>query len=159
MWHEFKRLIGSDEEGFGWFVAIIAFLMLMGILTTSFVYARDLGQWANTDPIIKKWFSELRRPDTGFTGSSCCGDADGYWCDAISTKEGGHVFCAITDDRDDGPLGRPHRPIGQTHEIPADKMKFSPTDPQANLGNPTGHSVIFLSTTGFVFCFVDNGGV
>lgn len=81
----------------------------------------------------------------------CCGEADAYWCDDIHVK-GGEAYCRITDNRPDGPLGRPHREIGEEFQIPPQKLKH-------DKGNPTGHSIIFLSTSGNTYCFVQSGGV
>ena len=111
--------------------------------------ARDLGQWENSDPAVGAWFRTLMRPDMPM--SSCCGEADGYWADETHVRDG-KVFATITDDRDDGPLKRPHVPVGTEIEVPPSKMKW-------DRGNPTGHSIIFLSSGGqFVFCFVQGSG-
>lgn len=124
--------------------------------------ARDLGQWGNNDPEISQWYGYLLRPNPGFQSQSCCGESDAYWCDDVGSEVvNGELqnFCRITDDRPDGPRRRPHRDIGEKFIIPDDKMKFNPTDPQPNLGNPTGHAIVFLSTSGYVYCFVMAGGV
>ena len=81
---------------------------------------------------------------------SCCGEADAYWCDGIHVKEG-KTYCTITDDRDDAPLGRPHVALGTEIFIPDYKLKW-------DAGNPVGHAIVFLSTAGYVWCFVQNGG-
>ncbi len=143
------------------FVAAIICGIVVGVLIRP-VHGRDLGQWGNVDKEIHEWYGSLTRPDPGYTTYSCCGDADAYWCDDVHTKDG-HVFCAITDDRDDIPLKRPHRPIGEVHEIPPEKMKFSETDPQrSKASNPTGHAIIFLSSglgdNAYVYCFVPGTG-
>jgi hypothetical protein len=88
------------------------------------------------------------RPDV--PTSPCCGEADAYWCDEIHVHDG-KTSCAITDDRDDIRLGRPHRDVGTVFEIPDDKLKW-------DRGNPTGHSILFLSSGGYVFCFVQGPG-
>ena len=77
--------------------------------------ARDLGQWETTDPHIREWFQALMQPDN--PAVSCCGEADAYWADEIHVRDG-RVFATITDDRDDGPLRRPHVPIGTEIEVP-----------------------------------------
>lgn len=82
---------------------------------------------------------------------SCCGEADAYWADEIHVRDG-KTFARITDDRDDAPRGRPHRDIGEEFEIPNNKLKW-------DRGSPEGHAVIFLSRQGFVFCFVQGGGI
>ena len=33
-------------------------------------HARDLGQWENTDPQIKKWYQSLLQPDSITIGGS-----------------------------------------------------------------------------------------
>src|SRR5512139_1904134 len=111
--------------------------------------ARDLGQWENTDPAIRGWYATVKRSSDGFP---CCGEADAYWCDSI-TVEGDKTFCAITDDRDDGPLMRPHIPIGTKFEITPNKYAY-------RHGNPTGHSILFVGVKyNTIYCFVLNSGV
>jgi hypothetical protein len=126
--------------------------LLVGILLGSVMprpaHARDLGQWEGGDPAVREWYRSLMQPDVPTV--SCCGEADAYWCDDIHVK-GDKTYCRITDDRPDPPLGRPHREIGQEFEIPPNKLKFY-------AGNPTGHSIIFLSTAGYTWCFVQSSG-
>jgi hypothetical protein len=93
------------------------------------------------------WFAGLMQPDN--PTASCCGEADAYWCDELHVRDG-KTFCGITDDR-----VIPKRtpvPVGTQILIPPEKLKF-------DRGNPTGHTIVFLSTGGFVYCFVQNGGV
>jgi hypothetical protein len=85
---------------------------------------------------------------------SCCGIADAYWCDDISVKDG-KTFCALTDDRHIA--GRPDLPMGLKIEIPDRKLKWEQDGKPT--GNPTGHSVVFLSSGGAVYCFVQNSGI
>jgi hypothetical protein len=47
---------------------------------------------------------------------------------------------------------RPHIDIGTEIEIPNNKLKWDKS-------NPTGHGVVFLSRAGYVFCYVQPGGV
>ena len=123
---------------------IIAILLLLcGIAN-----ARDLGQWDNSDPIVQ-WYSQLKQPDN--LAISCCGEADAYWADGIEVKDG-QTIATITDDRDDGPLGRHHVPIGTRIVVPAHKLKW-------DRGNPTGHTVIFLSIKNDVYCYVQGTGI
>jgi hypothetical protein len=95
------------------------------------------------------WYGSLMQPDN--PSISCCGLADAYWCDEYFARDG-KAYCRITDDRDDAPLKRPHIPVGTEFEIPPHKLKW-------DKANPTGHSVIFVNTSGHVWCFVQNGGV
>jgi len=116
--------------------------------------ARDSGQWETTEPHIRQWYQELRQPDN--PRMSCCGEADAYYADRLYTKDGKNI-AVITDTREDEPLRRPHVPVGTEIEIPNHKYKY-------DRGNPTGHSVIFLTlpdSNGVreVYCFVDGTGV
>jgi hypothetical protein len=95
------------------------------------------------------WYAGLMQPDNPTV--SCCGLADAWWCDDYYSRDG-KAYCKITDDRPDGPLGRPHVDVGTEIEIPERKLKW-------DRGNPTGHAVVFLSAGGSVFCFVQGGGV
>lgn len=112
--------------------------------------ARDLGQWEKENPYIGEWFRALKQPDNKFM--SCCGEADAYWADQTETGPNGELIAVITDDRPDEPLGRRHVPVGTKFVIPPHKIKF-------DQGNPTGHIVIFISTSDEVWCYVQNGGV
>lgn len=117
-------------------------------LTPMLACARDLGQWENSDPVVKQWYRSLMMPD--LPTSPCCGEADAYYCDEIHVKDG-RTFCSITDDRPDAPLRRPHLDVGTVIEIPDKKLTWKD-------GNPTGHAVVFVSREKFVYCFVQNGG-
>lgn len=139
--------------------------VLLAALAWSYAYPRDNGQWQNTDPEIRQWYQSLMQPDV--PTASCCGEADAYWCDDY-TARGGKAYCTISDDRDDIPRKRPHIDIGTVIEIPPNKLKWGENDPQRAMAgngpgkisfNPTGHSIIFLSSGNYVFCFVQPGGV
>jgi hypothetical protein len=129
-----------------WFIACALWLAWWFVAGA---HARDLGQWENTNPVIRQWYQGLMQPDV--PTASCCGEADAYWCDDYYAREG-RAFCRITDDRDDAPLGRPHVDNGTEIEIPNHKLKWDKS-------NPTGHGVVFLSRGGFVYCYVQAGGV
>jgi len=103
-------------------------------------------------PEYDDWYAGLMQPDAPQT--SCCGKADAYWCDDYFAK-GDKAFCRITDER--SVKGRPHVPVGTLIEIPPWKLKYEQGGKP--IGNPTGHSVVFLSASGHVFCFVQGGGV
>ncbi len=109
--------------------------------------ARDNGQWG--DSAVSEWYRTLMQPDNPTI--SCCGEADAYWCDGLHVKDG-KTFCTITDDRPDEPRQRAHIDVGTQIEIPDAKLKW-------DRGNPTGHAIVFLASGGWVYCFVQNGGV
>lgn len=127
-------------------VLCCAVLLIVACCSLVGVRARDLGQWH--DPAVKEWFENLKQPDN--PQASCCGEADAYWCDEVHVRDG-HTFCNITDDRPDEPLKRPHVAVGTEIEIPDWKLKF-------DSGNPTGHTLVFLSSMQFVYCFVQGAG-
>jgi hypothetical protein len=110
--------------------------------------ARDVGQWASVDPSVSKWFKSLMQPDNPTI--SCCGTADAYYADVFET-DGDRYVAIITDTRDDKPLGRHHVEPGTRILVPNTKLKV-------DSGNPTGHGVIFLSSSDTVFCYVAPGG-
>jgi len=124
----------------------IALAAMAGLLlfcaTKSF--GKDIGQWEATDPTVRVWYRSLMQPDNPEV--SCCGEADAYWADEVFVRNG-KTYARITDDRPDEPLGRPHIPNGTEFEITNNKLKF-------DRGNPTGHSIIFVAPTGYVWCFV-----
>lgn len=128
---------------------ILAVAVILGALGIGCAYPRDLGQWTNSDPAIREWYKHLTRPD--YPQGICCTEADAYWADEIHVQDG-KTYAVITDDRDDGPLGRPHIPNGTKFEIPPEKLKWDE-------GNPTGHSILFVSTRGDVWCYVQGNGI
>lgn len=131
-----------------WGVTVMLALLIF-LYSAKIAFPRDLGQWETQDPAIREWYKGLMQPDV--PTASCCGEADAYWADEIHVRDG-KTFARITDDREDAPRGRPHRDIGEEFEVPDNKLKW-------DRGNPTGHAVIFLSRAGFVFCFVQAGGI
>lgn len=110
----------------------------------------------DTDLETTRWYQSLVQPDA--PGASCCGVADAYWCDGLHTKTDYlgniHNFCTITDDRIIP--NRTPAPIGMEIEIPDRKMMNGKTTG----GNPTGHSIVFLSSgLNYVYCFILSGGI
>jgi hypothetical protein len=125
---------------------VILCLIIFGCLAGA--NARDLGQWEAVEPAIRQWYQALMQPDV--PNASCCGEADAYWADEIHVRAG-RTYAVITDDRADEPRGRPHVEIGTEIEIPNNKLKWDKS-------NPTGHGIVFLSRSRYVFCFVQPGG-
>ena len=131
-------------------LVIAVVMMIFGWLFISSirpVHAHDVDH-----PEWNEWYESLKQPDNPV--APCCGVADGYWCDVISTKDGVN-YCTITDDRII-PMRTP-RPVGMQIEIPDRKMM----DGSKTRGNPTGHSVVFLSSgeVPVVYCFVLSSGI
>lgn len=130
-----------------------AFFLLMTLFACMCAFARDNGQWENTDPEVHQWFKTLMRP-APFQDMSCCAESDAYYADEVHVRDG-KTFATITDDRPDAPLGRPHVAIGTEIEVPPDRLKW-------DRGNPTGHNVIFLGGGAYgrwVYCFVQTSGI
>src|ERR1700689_2873638 len=125
-------------------VLCLAFSCVMSV-----VQARDLGQWSGGDPAIREWNQALIQPDE--PRLSCCGEADAYFADEVHVRNG-KTYAIITDDRPDIPRRRPHVEIGTEVEIPDHKLKW-------DRSNPTGHGVVFLGRAGWVYCYVQPGGV
>jgi len=110
--------------------------------------ARDLGQWADSDPLVREWFRELKQPDN--PSRSCCGESDAYWADSYEVN-GDQYIAIITDGRDDGPLNRIHIDNGTRFLVPKSKIKW-------DSGNPTGHGIIFIGPNKDVYCYLPPGG-
>ncbi len=126
-------------------IRIISLITLLIILFAwSYAYPHD-----REHPEQDQWYQTLTQPDAPMT--LCCGEADAYWADEIHVRNG-RTYAAITDDRPDEPLRRPHIDVGTEIEIPTNKLKW-------DRGNPTGHSVVFLSRQHYVYCFVQGSGI
>lgn len=128
-------------------VLMLAALLLM-IAGSRLLSARDLGQWGAVDPVVSRWFRSLMQPDNPTI--SCCGAADAYYADDFE-NDGDRYVAVVTDTRDDAALGRHHVAPGTRIIVPNSKLKV-------DSGNPTGHGVIFLSSSDTVFCYVAPGG-
>lgn len=106
-----------------------------------------MGQ-GNSPAKVREWYAGLMQPDNPTV--SCCGEADAYFVDDFAI-EGDQYVAIITDDRDDAPLHRRHIEPGTRFTVPNRKLKW-------DAGNPTGHGVIFINSSG-VLCFVVPGGI
>jgi hypothetical protein len=104
--------------------------------------ARDNGQWADQPAAVRQWFQSLMQPDN--PAVSCCGEADAFEADTFEV-EGDHYVAIITD-------GKGKLPAGTRIPVPNAKMKW-------DAGNPTGHGIVFIGTTGQLYCYVAPGGV
>src|SRR5512139_496942 len=58
---------------------------LLAICCATISFARDSGQWEDTDPELRVWYQALRQPDN--PQASCCGLADAYYCDKVWSKD------------------------------------------------------------------------
>ena len=104
--------------------------------------ARDNVQWNDQPPSIRQWFQSLMQPDN--PAVSCCGEADAFEADAFEV-EGDHYIAVITD-------GKGVIPNGTRFPVPNSKMKW-------DAGNPTGHGILFIGSSGQIYCYVAPGGV
>lgn len=135
------------------YIKIVAFGILLGIVMGALLGStRSARSHDMEHPEFDEWYAQLKQPDN--PSMSCCGTADGYWCDNVHTRDGKN-YCYISDDRII--MHRTPRPVGMEIEIPDRKMM----DGNKSRGNPTGHSVIFL-TSGeepAVYCFILDSGI
>jgi hypothetical protein len=118
---------------------IVAPLALLAYLTPAM--ARDDGQWGGNSPEIRQWFQHLMQPDE--PTHSCCGEAEAYEADTFEVA-GDHYVAIITD-------GKGFLRNGTRFDVPNYKMKW-------DQGNPTGHGIIFIGTSGAIYCYVAPGG-
>jgi hypothetical protein len=122
-------------------------VILLATVLLQPVQAADNGQWNDLSPAIRQWYRELMQPDNPTV--SCCGAADAYWADDFEVVDGKYL-AIVTDDREI--VGRPHIAPGTRILIPNHKLKY-------DAGNPTGHGVVFMNTSGTVYCFIVPPGV
>jgi len=139
----------KHENVFWHCILTLSIVYVMCMLAITPAPAHDEGQWdEQSDPATVWWYQHLMQPDAPAT--SCCGEADAYWCDDYYARDG-KAYCKITDDRPDAPRKRPHIAVGTEVEIPDYKLKWDKS-------NPTGHGVVFLSKNQYVYCYVQPGG-
>jgi hypothetical protein len=147
------EFIGRNFIALAWMVVCVLWL-----IATWPAIAHENGRtdqnWEEMSPEELAWMKGLMQPDS--PSVSCCGEADQYWCDKIYVREK-KTYCQITDDRDDKRFNRPHIPIGTEIEIPDHKLKWEQDGKPT--GNPTGHSIVFVSRALYVFCFVQSTGI
>jgi hypothetical protein len=117
-------------------------VVLAALATILPAAARDNGQWGDSPANIRQWFQGLMQPDNPYM--SCCGEADAFEADTFEV-EGDHYVAIITD-------GRGILPAGTRIPVPNSKMKW-------DAGNPTGHGIVFIGTSGQIYCYAAPGGV
>jgi hypothetical protein len=115
-------------------------LFVIGIIGMVAAFAHDPAHHE-----LDQWYASVKQPDTGI---SCCGPSDAYFCDEAA--RGSQVVCKINDDRDNAELKRIPVANGTIIDIPPHKINKDP--------NPTGRAVVWLSPSGFVWCFVGISG-
>ncbi len=99
-----------------------------------------------------EWYKSLFIPDADGL-HSCCGEADAYYADKTDIGPNGELVAIITDERPDkrsaGGTFINRRPvqIGTRITVPPSKIRKVPSY------NPTGHTIIFLSSTLSVYCY------
>lgn len=119
-----------------------ALLALLALTTVGI--AREGGDWSKVDPEVRAWMQSLTMPDQPY--ASCCGEADAYEADMGEVGDDGKTYAIITNTRGNS------LPVGTKLEVPTKKV-------QNKQGNPTDHVIVFANTSGFVYCFIPNGGV
>lgn len=124
-----------------WCVIILGVVVFVG---TTRGWPKEGGDWSNVDPEVRAWIQSLKMPDV--PQMSCCGEADAYEADLGEVGPDGQNYAVITGTR-----GNP-LPLGTRLLIPPKKV-------QNTQGNPSGHVIVFASTSGIVYCFIPNGGV
>lgn len=125
----------------------------LAIVSLHPAHARPSAAFGGNKSEVSEWIAGLMQPDNAAV--SCCGDADLYWADTFEVSPDGEYVAIITDDRGeayDELVGRVPVPVGTRVIVPNRKLKF-------DKGNPTGHGVIFLSSTQQAICYVAPGGV
>ena len=118
-------------------------LMMMMIVSALPAAARDNGQWGSSLPHIRQWFQSLMQPDNPV--QSCCGEGDAFEADNWEIEQDGTFVAIVTD-------GKGAVPNGTRVVVPDRKLKW-------DAGNPTGHGIIFLTSSFQAICYVTPGGV
>ena len=122
--------------------AVVGLVILLAFLfAVAQVLARPSAQWAGEPESIRQWFQSLMQPDN--PTMSCCGEADAFEADTFEI-DGDHYVAVITD-------GKGVLPPGTRIPVPNEKMKW-------DRGNPTGHGIIFIGSSGQIYCYVTPGG-
>jgi hypothetical protein len=129
--------------------AFIALIALLAVIFTAAIWmtqpapARPGPQWADEPRAIREWFQSLMQPDNPYM--SCCGEADAFEADSFEQNAAGQWVAIITD-------GKGVIPNGTRIAIPDAKIKW-------DKGNPTGHGIVFIGSSGQIYCYVTPGGV
>ncbi len=104
-------------------------------------------------PNLSEWYKSLMIPDAPGM-HSCCGEADAYWADETEVGPAGELVAIVTDTQENQralPNGTfiNRRPVqvGTRITVPPSKIRKVPSE------NPTGHTIIFLSSTLSVYCY------
>jgi hypothetical protein len=127
------------EKALRWImIGAVVFVALMFAVVAAFAHDPEHHE-------LDHWYASVKQPDTGI---SCCGPSDAYFCDEAA--RGSQVVCKINDDRDNAELKRLPVANGTMIDIPPHKINKDP--------NPTGRAVVWLSPSGFVWCFVGISG-
>lgn len=148
------------------FVTVLVAPMFLGVLA----HSREgwQGRPLVCDPEVmgrglefqkcQAWISRVKRPDNPpeYPDRTCCGEADAYVADGIASHGGKH-YAVITEDypateADDGEGGKSTvkgLPKGTEIFIPDEKLNRA----FEQGGNPSGHGVVFINTSGEVLCY------
>jgi hypothetical protein len=122
--------------------------LIVGSVYLSIAYAHDYMV-----PDLDGYYASLIQPDST---ASCCGKADAYWADDAETDANGNLVAIITDTRTEQQQPRyTNKPIppGTRVMVPESKIRKHP------IPNPTGHTIIFMSGAGTVYCYEPLPGI
>jgi hypothetical protein len=131
----------------GWLVVASAIAVILALLWVTGAFGKEWQDDPSITPAVHHWFQNLMQPDNPQV--SCCGEADAFEADDFETtvdEHGETIYVAIITN------GKGAIPEGTRIPIPNSKIKWD--DP-----NPTGHGIIFISTTGTVYCYCPPAGI
>lgn len=117
--------------------------ILVALATLCPAAARDNGQWGDQPMEIRQWFQSVMRPDQPYM--SCCGEADAFDVELAGDNPDGSIATRIVD-------GKGMIPNGTAIDVPRSKL-------QAKYGNPLDAYILFLGSSGQIYCLIPKSGV
>lgn len=126
---------------------MLKILAVVCLVMSSTAYAGAPENWGHWPDDVKGWFPTVMQPGwEGRTdqGHSCCGEADAYVVQMTGQEPNGDFDVVIPD-------GRGIMPNGQKIIVPHDKLQW-------HYANPIGEIILFVSTSGTVYCLVPQIG-
>lgn len=124
----------------GAFLALLALAAVLWAVTAA--HARDDGQWEGQPAEIREWFRSVMQPGNPYL--SCCGEADAFDVELAGDNPDGSIITTIIN-------GRGVIPDGTRVDVPRAKL-------QSKYGNPLDHYILFLGSSGQVYCLIPKVG-